>query len=103
MTLILMFTLAAMNAAANTSVWEEVAAPVPPTSQTFEMDADTQIAVADGYIYIWAEKPVTVKLFSILGQLITQDTLKPGLHRIKLTSRGIYIVRAGTSTRRVTL
>lgn len=97
------FALTAISMAANTPTWEEIAAPAPPTSQIMEMDADTQIAVADGYIYIWAEKPVTVKLFSILGQLITHDTLKPGLHRIKLSSRGIYIVRAGTSTRRVTL
>lgn len=88
---------------ANTPVWEEVAPPAPATTQTIDMDADTQIAVANGYIYLWTEKPVTVKLFSILGQLISQETIKPGLHRIKLSARGIYIVRAGTATRRVTL
>jgi len=101
MTFILTLTVA--SASAGTPAWEEVSAPAPATTQTMEMDADTQIAVADGYIYLWTEKPVTVKLFSILGQLISQETIKPGLHRIHLNSRGIYIVRAGTATRRVTL
>ena len=55
------------------------------------------------YIYLWSDKPVTVKLFSILGQLISQETVKPGLHRIRLASRGIYILRAGTTTRRITI
>ena len=86
-----------------TATWEEVNAPAPATTQTIEMDSDTQMAVAEGYIYLWTEKPVTVKIFSILGQLITQETIKPGLHRIRLSARGIYIVRVGQSTRRVTL
>lgn len=98
-----MLVLAAAPAVASTPVWEEVPAPAPATTQTMEMDADTQIAVAGGYIYLWTEKQVTVKLFSILGQLISQETIKPGLHRIRLNSRGIYIVRAGTATRRVTI
>ena len=84
-------------------MWEEVNSPHAAITQTMEMDADTQIAVSDGYIYLWSEKPVTVKLFSILGQLIAQETVKPGLHRLRIASRGIYILRAGTSTRRITI
>ena len=83
--------------------WEEVTTSVPAVEQTLDKDADTEIVVRDGYIYLWSDKPVTVKLFSILGQLITQENLKPGLHRIQLSSRGIYILRAGTTTRRITL
>lgn len=97
------FSLAIAQAVGGTPAWEEVDSPASATTQLTEMDSDTQIAVGDGYIYIWTEKPVTVKLFSILGQLISQETIKPGLHRIRLTSRGIYIVRAGNATRRVTI
>ena len=57
----------------------------------------------DDYIYIHSDKPITVKLFSILGQLISQETVKAGTHRIHLKSRGIYILRAGTATRRITI
>lgn len=94
-------TLGAM--AAGTPAWEEVTAPMPAIAQSMEMEADTEVIVRDGYIYLWCERPVTVKLFSILGQLISQETVKPGLHRIRLASRGIYILRAGSTTRRITL
>ncbi len=102
-TLIVTMVVAMASAAAAAPVWEEVTSPHAAITQTLEMDADTQIAVSDGYIYLWTEKPVTVKLFSILGQLISQETVKPGLHRMRMASRGIYILRAGTTTRRITI
>lgn len=101
--LIVTMVVAVASAVAAAPVWEEVTSPHAAITQTLEMDADTQIAVSDGYIYLWTEKPVTVKLFSILGQLISQETVKPGLHRMRMASRGIYILRAGTTTRRITI
>lgn len=89
--------------ASNGLAWEEVTAPAPAVAQAFERETETEIVVRDGYIYLWSEDTVTVKLFSILGQLISQETVKPGLHRIRLNSRGIYILRVGTITRRITL
>mgnify|MGYP001030865883 CR=1 FL=1 len=89
---------------ASRAVWEDVTSPRPEVVQSLdESDADVAILVADGYIYLTTEKTVTIKIFSILGQLISQDTLRPGTHRIKLASRGIYILRAGSTTRRITL
>jgi len=102
---ILVLSIACMLTAGAATVpsWEEVTAPFPAVAQTIDKDSEIEIVVRDGYIYLWCEKPVTVKLFSILGQLITQETVKPGLHRIRLASRGIYILRAGTATRRITI
>lgn len=57
----------------------------------------------DGYIYISAQRPVTVKIFSILGQLISQESVPAGTYRLHLASRGIYILKAGALTRRITL
>lgn len=102
-TLILAFAAAFGSIAANTPEWEEVTAPMPSVTRDMGQETETEIVVRDGYIYLWSEKPVTVKLFSILGQLISQETVKPGLHRIRLASRGIYILRAGTTTRRITI
>lgn len=102
-TLMLVIAAAFGSAAATTPQWEEVTAPLPAVAREMGQETETEIMVRDGYIYLWSEKPVTVKLFSILGQLISQDTVKPGLHRIRLSSRGIYILRAGTTTRRITI
>lgn len=90
-------------AAAPAAVWEEVDSPGTAVVQNSEINTDVAITVADGYIYVSSDKPVTVKIFSILGQLISQDNLRPGVHRIKLASRGIFILRAGSTTRRITL
>lgn len=59
--------------------------------------------VREGYIYISAQRSVTVKIFSILGQLISQEAIPAGTYRLHLASRGIYILKAGTLTRRITL
>lgn len=101
--IIIVAFVATFSAMATEPVWEEVNAPYPAIAQSIDKESETEIVVRDGYIYLWCEKPVTVKLFSILGQLISQETVKPGLHRIKMSSRGIYILRAGTSTRRITI
>lgn len=100
---ILALTTLVSAVAVNAPEWEEVTAPAVATARTIDRDSELDIVVRDGYIYLWSEKTVTVKLFSILGQQISSHTLKPGMHRIKLSSRGIYILRAGTLTRRITL
>ncbi len=93
-----------MNApAASRATWEEVSSPVPSVVQSLENESEVSIVVVDGFIYVSSEKPITIKIFSILGQLISQESLKPGIHRIKLDSRGIFILRAGSTTRRITL
>ncbi|MDE6282752.1 MAG: hypothetical protein K2L97_02050 [Muribaculaceae bacterium] len=83
--------------------WEEVTSPRPEVVQSFEMDSQTEVTVRDGYIYIYTSKPVSVKLFSILGQQIHQETVNPGISRLKLNSKGIFILRAGSLTKRITL
>lgn len=91
------------SAAATAPGWEEVNAPQQVVLQQFDTDAGTDVVVRDGYIYIWTQRPVVVKLFSILGQQILQETIPAGIHRLRMTSKGIYILRAGSITRRITL
>lgn len=101
--LIAALTIAVATAVAAPPAWEEVSSPQPSVVQSFEMEGQTEVVVRDGYIYIWSQKPVTVKLFSILGQQIHQETVQPGIHRLRLNSKGIFILRAGSLTKRVTL
>lgn len=61
------------------------------------------ITVKDGYVYVTTSRPVTVKIFSILGQLISQKTIPAGTSRTRITARGIYILKVGTITKRVTI
>ena len=84
--------------------WEYVDRPSAPagveTPDGERLDVSVQ---RDGYIYVTAPQPVTVKVFTILGQLVSQAKIPAGTSRIKLGARGIYILKAGSQTRRVTI
>lgn len=68
-----------------------------------ELTDDVSVTVRDGHIYVTVTKPSQIKLFTILGQPISQVTLPPGTSRFKVTARGIYILKIGSITRRVTI
>lgn len=78
--------------------WETVNTELPTLS-----DDAFDVTVRDNYIYVYTPTPVNVKLFTILGQLVSQGNLPTGTSRFKVNSRGIYILKAGTITRRVTI
>lgn len=81
--------------------WEEVVRH-PQQSEHVETE-DVELATRDGYIYIATTHPVAVKVFTILGQAVAQTTLQPGSFRFKLPAKGIYILKIGSTTRRVTV
>lgn len=101
-----MLTILAATASATAAhtAWEEMEQR-PAADITIERpEGDTiEISVKDGYVYITTTKPVTVKIFSILGQLITQKTIPAGTSRTHIAARGIYILKTDTTTRRITI
>lgn len=62
-----------------------------------------EIYSSDGYIYVRSPKRVEAKVFSILGQLVANPYVGPGLTEIQIQARGIYIVKVGTVTQKVAL
>lgn len=82
--------------------WEEV----DTLTLTIDHSGDNDfvdVNVKDGYVYITTSRPVTVKIFSILGQLIAQKDIQAGTHRVRLTARGIYVLKIGSVTKRITI
>ena len=78
--------------------WEVVetgSAPDDDRTEAFD------VAVRDGMVYIRVNEEIKVEIFSILGQLVTSRRLQPGLVRLTLPQKGVYILRAGGSTRRI--
>lgn len=61
------------------------------------------VLVRDGVIYLALPRPTQVKLFTILGQPVAQDRLPAGTSRLRPPGRGIYILKAGSYTCRVTI
>ncbi len=103
-TLLLFLCVAVASAAAR---WESVNAAgrqAPPTERlTDGSDAGVDVTVSEGYIYVTCTRPTAVKVFTILGQLVSQETLPAGTHRLRMSSKGIYILKVADQTRRVTI
>lgn len=80
---------------ANTAPWEQVQAVPAPA------DDEVVAEVRDGHLYVWLVHPAKVQLFTILGQPVADASLPAGAYRLKLSSRGIYILKAGSTTKRI--
>ena len=59
----------------------------------------------NGTITIVTPKRITVRVYTILGQMVSQATLQPGTSELRLgsRSRGIYLVRIGNLTQKVAI
>ena len=54
-------------------------------------------------IYVRTPHRIQDKVFTILGQMVSQAVLNPGTSELKINSRGIYIVKIGNVTQKVAL
>lgn len=66
-------------------------------------DTEIEIKTARGVIIVSANHPVQVKVFTILGQLISSETVGTGTSQLQLGAHGVYIVKAGDITCKVAL
>lgn len=84
--------------------WEQARGTEARELQDRSEGEQIDIRVKDGYLYITTNAEVSVKVFSILGQLISSQTVPVGTYRLHMPARGIYILKVGTTiTRRVTV
>ena len=85
-------------------VWEQIDT-TDSSENRDELPANDSVEIScrQGMIYISVPKPVKIEIYSILGQLITSKQVKPGTIRLTLNRRGVYILKAGSTTRRINL
>ncbi len=84
--------------------WDVVSVSDTQPSSSGQASPELEIEVRDeGVVLISTDRPANIKVFSILGQLITQKNVAAGTVRLRMGARGIYILKAGTTTRRISL
>ena len=87
--------------AAAAPVWEKVA---PVSTEVADAITDSyEVRLSDNAIILTLPDKTSVKVFTILGQLVAEKQLEAGTWRLPLSARGIYILKVGTSTRRITI
>lgn len=86
--------------AAPPKVWEVVKVD-RPGSRLVVKDSDVEVRSQPGAILVIASKPVEIKVFTILGQLVSHEHLPAASFRLPISNHGIYIVKAGELTGKV--
>ena len=102
--LTMLLTLGLGNVALAEIQWHETNREVQGKSLNDPRQSDgVEIYGRNGVITIVTPKRVTVRVYTILGQLLSQATLPVGTSELKVGSRGIYLVRIGNLTQKVAI
>ncbi len=72
-------------------------------ARVVKQTVDIEVRSSRGTIIVTTSKPVQVRVFSILGQMISQDTLPAGTSILELNMHGVFIVKIGDMTCKVAL
>ncbi len=66
-------------------------------------ESGIEILAAPSCIIVNSPRQVQIKVFSILGRLVSSETLQPGSSRLRIAAHGVYIVKAGEITCKVAI
>ena len=100
MLIITALVLASSFAPAYSKGWEQAKAEKAQT-QRVAANSEIEIKAVRGFIYVYTNKHVNIKIFSILGSRIADDTLAPGSYQFAVPTHGVYIIKAGDLTCKV--
>ncbi len=64
-------------------------------------EAEIEVSSAPGVIQVSSNRAVQIKIFTILGRIVSSETLQPGIMQFRVPAHGVYIVKAGTLTCKV--
>ncbi|MDE6290171.1 MAG: T9SS type A sorting domain-containing protein [Muribaculaceae bacterium] len=91
-----MMTVALSPAPCLAKGWEAVRVDVSGLNSVAH-DDEVEIRVSPGHVVVVASQQVQIKVFTILGQVVSSETLPAGTSRLPL-SHGVYIVKVGDLT-----
>lgn len=90
----------AQNNTAPKDAWESRGTEHPAEGKTAD---SIEISGKDGSIVIRTTRKTQIKVYTILGQLVTDRTVNAGVSELKIEPRGIYLVKAEGQTQKVAL
>ncbi|MBD5209320.1 MAG: hypothetical protein HDS80_05180 [Bacteroidales bacterium] len=98
---VLIFAFAAISPVTlHSKGWESVKSD-RIEGKTVAKEQDIEIRASQGYILITVSRQTHVKVFSILGHLISSETLPPGTSRLPVATHGVYIIKTDDLTCKV--
>ena len=83
-------------------LWTPLKSEVTGT-KTIMKDEEIEIQTLPSVIMLNINQTSKIEIFSILGRLLSSETLPPGSYEYRVESHGIYIVKIGDMTCKVAL
>ena len=98
--IIMVLTACAVPFSAYSKGWE-VLKVEKPQAHRVASTSEIEIKAVRGVIYLTTTKNVNIKIFTILGSRIADDTLSSGSYQFVVPTHGVYIIKAGDLTCKV--
>lgn len=98
--ILLLVSAAAVPAYAGPKSWEPVKTERADI-KTVVKETDIEIKASQGLIVVACNHPVQIKIFTILGRLVNNETIPAGRSQLLLPAHGVYIVKIGDLTCKV--
>jgi hypothetical protein len=98
--MLLTVTLAAIAPQAEAKGWEQVKTE-RSDAKTVMRETEIEIKAASGTLLVVTNHQVQIKVFTILGRLVSAETLPAGKSQLTLPAHGVYIVKVGDLTCKV--
>ncbi|MDE6297590.1 MAG: T9SS type A sorting domain-containing protein [Muribaculaceae bacterium] len=70
-------------------------------AKTIVKETEIEIKTASSTIIVTSNHSVQIKIFTILGRLVSSDSLPPGTNQLTLPAHGVYLVKIGNLTCKV--
>lgn len=86
---------------ASAAGWEPVKTEQSATAKSVMKHTEFEVKATSGAIMVTANHPVQIKVFTILGRVVSSETLPQGTMRLQLPAHGVYIVKIGDLTCKV--
>lgn len=96
-----MLCCSAAVAVAAPRAWEAVKPEYTAGARPVMRGEDIEVRTYPGVIVVTTLHPEQIKVFTILGRLVSADTLPSGTSRLVLPASGVYIVKVGDLTCKV--
>lgn len=83
--------------------WESVQPERVADARVVVSADEVEIKTMNGAIIVSTAHPTHIKVFTILGQLVSQENLSPGVSQLNIGTHGVFIVKVGELTCKVAL
>lgn len=90
------------NGASMPKGWEPVKSEYTDAKSVVK-EPEIEILTAQSTVIVNTSRPVKIQIFTILGRLVSSETLPSGVSQLTINAHGVYIVKVGELTCKIAI